>query len=221
MNELGNAVTSTSGVVGAGGHARVVIDAFRTQGCGVICVFDDNPELQGQIVGDAQVVGPSTQARIGPLAATPLHVAIGDNRTRKTMAERLGPPWSTAIHATAWISKSAAVGSGTLVGARAVIQSAARIGEHVIVNTAAVIEHDVVVESFAHIASGAILAGGSSIGEGTLIGSGAVVLPGVRVGKWCVLGAGAVVLDDVADDTTAAGVPARQIRPADRRDRLR
>ena len=44
------------------------------------------------------------------------------------------------------------------------------------------------------------------------VGSGAVILPGIRVGANAIIGAGAVVTKNVEKNTTAVGVPARQIK---------
>lgn len=48
--------------------------------------------------------------------------------------------------------------------------------------------------------------------DGAMVGAGARVLGPLRVGKNAKVAAGAVVLDDVPDDATAVGVPARVVR---------
>jgi acetyltransferase-like isoleucine patch superfamily enzyme len=50
------------------------------------------------------------------------------------------------------------------------------------------------------------------IGHNVWIGYGACVLRGVSVGNNCVIGTSSVVTADLADDTVAAGIPARVIR---------
>ncbi len=50
------------------------------------------------------------------------------------------------------------------------------------------------------------------LGDDIFIGAGARVLGGIRVGNRVNIGANAVVLEDVPDDTTAVGVPARMVR---------
>jgi acetyltransferase-like isoleucine patch superfamily enzyme len=50
------------------------------------------------------------------------------------------------------------------------------------------------------------------VGQQTLVGAGAVIVPGVSLGARCVLGAGAVAIDDVPDDGTFVGTPARPIQ---------
>ncbi len=52
------------------------------------------------------------------------------------------------------------------------------------------------------------------IGDEAYIGSGARVLGGIRIGRGARIGANAVVIQDVPDDATAVGVPARVIKIA-------
>ncbi|MFT0858599.1 serine O-acetyltransferase [Ancylobacter sp. G4_0304] len=50
-----------------------------------------------------------------------------------------------------------------------------------------------------------------SIGDDTVIFAGAVLLGQIKIGKNCTIGANAVVLQDVPDNATAVGIPARII----------
>lgn len=52
------------------------------------------------------------------------------------------------------------------------------------------------------------------IGDGVLIGAGAKVLGNIRVGRCSRIAAGSVVLEDVPQNTTVAGVPARVVGKA-------
>ena len=47
-----------------------------------------------------------------------------------------------------------------------------------------------------------------------MIGAGATILGNIRVGTCCRIGAGSVVLKDVPDNTTVAGVPAKEVKGA-------
>ncbi|MCJ8142584.1 serine O-acetyltransferase [Ancylobacter sp. A5.8] len=50
-----------------------------------------------------------------------------------------------------------------------------------------------------------------TIGDNTVIFAGAVLLGKIKIGKNCTIGANAVVLQDVPDNATAVGIPARII----------
>ncbi|MBH67136.1 MAG: serine O-acetyltransferase [Rhodospirillaceae bacterium] len=52
------------------------------------------------------------------------------------------------------------------------------------------------------------------IGSGTMIGAGASILGNIRVGECCRIGAGSVVLKDIPDNTSVAGIPAKELGEA-------
>lgn len=204
-------------VVGAGGHARVVVDAAqRAYAQGTLAspppalIVDDNPALQG-----TQLLGVAVDASISCDAEGDFDflVAIGNNAVRErkfaALAERFKPAF--VIHPHASVAESAKLGAGSFVAAQAVIGPQAALGEGCIVNHGAVVDHDCVLGAFCHVAPNATLAGHVRLGQRVLVGAGANLLPGVTVGDDCVIGAGAVVLHDIVGGTTQAGVPARTI----------
>ena len=192
-------------VIGAGGHARVVLST-RIGG-----VFDDNAEKWGTEIAGAAVIG--SPRGVGERERGRAVIAIGDNRGRRKMAQRLaGWEWVTVVHPHAWVHPEVALGEGTVVFAGAVIQPDCRIGDHCIVNTSASIDHDGCLGDFTHLAPGVHLAGEVTVGEGALMGIGSVALPGRTVGPWAVVGAGSVVVQDIPEEAVVAGNPARALR---------
>lgn len=198
-------------VIGAGGHAKVVLGALQALGMPVTAVFDDNPSTWGTQILGVPVVGAVSRLREeGYRRAV---IAIGDNATRRRMAAELrGIEWVRVVHPQAWIHPSVQLGEGTVVFAGAVIQPEARIGSHVIINTGATVDHECLVHSYAHLAPGVHLAGRVEIGEGAFVGIGSSVIQCCKVGAWAVVGAGAAVVRDIPDGVTAVGVPARVIK---------
>ena len=203
-------------LVGAGGHARVCIDALRD------C---SNTTIVGVVSRDRQTVANLGVEIIGTddelaavmraVEATHAFVAIGDNALRGTLvrlchAESI--PLVTAISRAATLSPSAAIGAGSLLCAGAIVNAGASLDDGVILNTNASIDHDCVVGFAVHLAPASTLAGGVVIEEQVLVGMGARVLPGIRIGARAIVGAGAVVTRDVPPDTTVVGIPARIVQ---------
>jgi sugar O-acyltransferase (sialic acid O-acetyltransferase NeuD family) len=205
-------------LVGASGHAKVVIDAVEREGrYRISCLLDDDPALHGKRFFGYNVSGGAESIlRMRSKPKPSVLVSIGDNAARERVAAWLrarGFELAQAVHPDARIGRGATLGAGTVVMAGAVVNSDAVVGENVIVNTAASIDHDCVIGDGAHIAPGARLCGGVQVGKGSLIGAGATLVPGVRVGAHAVIGAGSTLLDHVPENVKAAGSPAKVLAP--------
>lgn len=202
-------------LVGAGGHAKVVLDILERAGrYRVLGVFDDEAAKWGGRLGGHRIVGGVEElfARWHGRAAAV--VAIGDNHARRRVAGRLaehGIPLATAVHPTAVVGGEVTLGAGTVVMALGVVNPGTVTGRGVVVNTSASVDHDCVLGDWAFVGPGARLAGGVRVGELSLVGTGATVIPGRAVGRNARVGAGAVVIDDVPDDVTVVGTPARVV----------
>jgi sugar O-acyltransferase (sialic acid O-acetyltransferase NeuD family) len=205
-------------IVGAGAHGAVVADILQRAceaGGGAVPIgfVDDTPSRRGTAILGLDVLGPISSLADHPHDA--VIVAIGDNRTRRTISEQLlaaGERLATAVHPAASVAPSVTLGDGTMVCAGAVITPRAAIGRGVIVNTRASIDHDSIVGDFGHVSSGATVGGRVRIGTETLIAVGATVVTDMTIGARTIIGAGAVVVEAIPDDVVAFGVPAR-IRP--------
>lgn len=205
-------------VFGAGGHGRVAADAaLASAAWSEVLACDRREQLWGsELLPGVPVLAP--QALRGLARPWGLHVAIGDNASRRREARALlqdeaqGAFLASVVHPRAALAPSAGIGPGCLLTAQCVVGPLALLGEGVVVNHGAVVDHDCAVGAWAHIAPGARLGGGVRIGEAALIGSGGTVLRGLTVGAASVLGAGAVALQDIPESTQWAGVPARETR---------
>lgn len=198
-------------VFGAGGHAKVVIDALRVllgEGLG-IRLLDDNPARVGSAVAGI-VVEPAAD----PASEDFFHVAIGTNavRSRRSAAIAAGGARPlTVVHPKSVIASSARVEEGAFVAASAVVGPDATIGAGTIVNHGAIVDHDCALGAFCHIAPGAVLGGGVTVGDRVLVGAGAVILPGLTLAGDVVIGAGAVVTRSIENAGTFIGTPAREV----------
>lgn len=203
-------------LVGASGHGKVVLDIVEREGRYRIShLLDDNAALHGKLFFGYRVAGASQDILAGAAGERPLvFVSIGDNAARLRIASWLrsnGFELARAIHPHAQVARGAVIGAGSAIMAGAVVNSDAAIGENVIINTGATVDHDCVVGDGVHVAPGAHLCGGVRVAAGSFIGAGAVLIPGIRVGAYAVIGAGSTLLDDIPENATAAGSPARKI----------
>jgi sugar O-acyltransferase (sialic acid O-acetyltransferase NeuD family) len=207
---LGSATGKSVVVLGAGGHAKVVISALKASGWDIAAIYDDDATKHGQMFHGVEVRGPVKGLALP--RSTRAVIAIGDNLLRRAIASHFEFDWIAVIHPAAWVDPSATIEPGAVVCAGAIVQPGCQIGRHAIINTLAGVDHDCRVGAFAHVAPGAHLAGGVQIGAGTLVGAGASAIPGVRVGEDTLIGAGAVVTRSIPSDVCAVGVPARVAR---------
>jgi len=194
-------------IIGAGGHAKVVIETALINSVEINGILDD---FYGSDF--TSLMGVSLVGKINVLATNNIYratIAIGNNRIRKNIASSYQMvKWRSVLHHNTIISSTAYIGEGTVIMAGAIIQAGAKIGRHCIINTGACVDHDCVIDDYVHIAPGVTLAGGVKVGEGTLVGVGTSIVPYVTVGKWATIGAGSAVISDIPDYSTAVGVPA-------------
>jgi len=205
--------------IGAGGHARMLLEALRGRDdVEIVGLVDADPAMKGRSVLGVRVLGGDEM--LAELARTGVHHAflgvggVGDNSRRSTVfesARALGFEFLSVVHPTAIVSPSADIGEGSCVFPGAIVGAGTRLGRNVIINTGAIVEHDCTLGDHVHVASGAVLAGGVSVEEGAHVGAGATVKQGVHIGRGAVVGLGAAVIDDVPDGATVAGVPAKPI----------
>lgn len=205
--------------LGAGGHAKVVIEILRLTGhVECVALLDPDERLwNGEVLGVPVLGGDRLLSDLFAQGVTVVFMGIGaTSRTSPRqklyqLARSLGFGAATAIHPSAVISPSAQIGRGPTIMAGAIVNAQARIGENVIINSGAIVEHDCVIGDHAHVSPGARLAGRVQVGDGTHIGLGACVRDWSRIGRNVTVGAGAVVVGDVADDSVVVGVPAKPI----------
>lgn len=199
-------------LIGAGGHAKVVLEAIRAAGLYAPAGFTDIDPACRDLLGLARLGGDEALPRLRADGIAHAIVALGGNALRRRVAEMvrgLGFTLVNAISPAAAVSPSARLGQGIAVMAGAVVNADSDIADLVIVNTRAAVDHDCRIGRAAHLAPGCTLAGGVTVGAEALVGTGAAVIPGVTIGDGAVIGAGAAVVRNIPAGATALGVPAR------------
>jgi acetyltransferase EpsM len=209
-------------VIGAGGHAKVVIEILKAMNAEIEGIVDDyytNSFFFGYpVLG--KVYEQNWVSKFHAKPDVKCIIAIGNADHRKRAVEQItgqGLSFGIAIHPSAIISSSAVIGQGTVVMANAVVNAFTYIGSHVILNTACTVDHDCQIEDFVHISPGVNLAGGISIGQAAHIGIGSSVIQGVAIGSQSIIGAGACVVNNIPADVVAVGCPAKILKSLNER----
>ncbi len=200
-------------LLGAGGHAKVVMEIFQAAGEKVAYCVANTPMETGTLLGTPVLFGerePLEQLRRKGYSKA--HVAIGSNRVRAKLfvqLKELGYTLASAIHPQSIISPTVTIGAGTAIMAGTIINASTVIGEGAIINTGATVDHDCRIGDFAHIGPQCGLAGNVSVGDHAFLGIGTKVIPKISIGENTNTGAGAIVVRDLPANGLAVGVPAR------------
>jgi len=197
-------------IIGAGGHAKVVISTIKLLNGKVAGIFDDDASKKGIRILDVPVLGSINEAIS---VDGSFIIAIGDNEIRKKIFDLYNSlNFVQLLHPSAFVDQTVKVGKGTVIFAGAMVQPSCNIGRHSIINTGCSIDHDCEIGDFTHIAPGVNVAGGVKVKEGAFIGIGSCVIPNVSIGEWSQVGAGSVVVKDIPPKCLAYGNPARVVR---------
>jgi sugar O-acyltransferase (sialic acid O-acetyltransferase NeuD family) len=180
-------------IIGAGGHGRSVAEAVElSRRFSLFGFVDDGCNLPATLF-DAQVFGGTSCLERLRDSVDLAVVAIGNNAVREQLHQKLKDlnfELAIVIHPSAFVSRRAEIGAGTVVMAGAQVGVEARLGEGVILNSAAVVDHHCIVEDYGHLGTNASMAGGSLLGRGAWMQAGSCLGYGVRIAAREVLAVG-------------------------------
>lgn len=203
-------------ILGAGVHAKVLIDALQLLAVEILGLTDANPGKRGQLLLGVPVIGGDEEIMKYPGESIYLVNGVGSvcvTPRRGQLFERFkskGYRFASVVHPTAIIAPDVVLSEGVQIMAGAVVQTGCHIGINALINTGCIVDHDCHIGDHAHISPGATLSGGVLIGENVHVGTGATVIQGIQIGRDSLVAAGAVVIRDVPEGATVAGVPAKE-----------
>lgn len=201
-------------ILGASGHGKVIAEIALSTDWDSVEFYDDAfPDKS--TIHDVSIQGGLDKLIEKSDCYDGFHVAIGDNRTRLNILNRLlklSLHCPNIIAPSSVISQSVSMGIGISIMANVVVNTGVRLGDGVILNTSCSVDHDCNIASGAHISPGANLAGDVSIGICSWVGIGSAIIEGKVVGDNSIIGAGSAVIIDIPNDVTAVGVPSKIIR---------
>lgn len=104
------------------------------------------------------------------------------------------------------------IGEGSIICAGTIVTTNISIGRHVTLNLSCTVGHDTEIGDFSSFMPTCNISGEVSIGKENFWGTGAKVINRKVIGDNVIVGAGAVVIQDVPDNVTVVGNPARVIK---------
>lgn len=205
-------------IIGAGGHAKTIVDSIERQGVFRVAGFVDKEDIGKKVYKDYKVLSDDSNAKeLFNKGIRYAFIAVG-HMGNGILRERLyryytniGFEIPTIIDSTAVVANTAVVGSGTYIGRNAVVNVEANIGDNCIVNTSAIIEHECTLGDNSHIAVAAVVCGQSSLGKNVFLGANATVIQQLNIGDNVIIGAGATVINNLSEGVYA-GTPVRRIK---------
>lgn len=186
-------------VLGAGGHAAVLVDMLRQLNHTIIgLVAKDKPADKPVFAGIPYYAADDDVLAFNKgdvLLANGIGSLPGGNTRTKVHQQfkHAGYQFITLVSPYAIVSNYSRLAEGVQVMPGAIINTNSVIGEGTIINSGAIVEHDCDIGPHNHIAPGVTLSGDVSTGDYVHIGTGASVIHGIKIGNNVMVGAGATV----------------------------
>lgn len=199
-------------LIGGGGHCKSVIDIAEALGYQIVGILDRPSEVGKKVLG-YDVIGCDEDIEkyvddalfmitVGHIKDSTLRVRLHD------MVLNAGGKLATLIAPTAYVSKHAVIGEGSIIMHHSMVNADATVGKGSIINTYANIEHDTQIGDFCHISTGAMINGNCVVGSNTFVGSQSAMVNGTEITEGCVVGAGSLVRKNIKTKGVYSGNPA-------------
>ena len=196
-------------LVGGGGHCKSVIEAAESAGYSILGVLEE----VGKTILSTKVIGidDDIPAYVDKVEFVITVGFIKNPATRIKLYNKIkeaGGKLAVVVASTAFVSKYALIGEGTVVLHQAFVNADAKVGCNVILNNFVNIEHDAVIGDQCHISTGAMVNGECKIGNNCFIGSQSVLANCITVGDDIIVGAGSFVRKSITEKGIYSGNPA-------------
>jgi sugar O-acyltransferase (sialic acid O-acetyltransferase NeuD family) len=202
-------------IVGAGGHAREILDILIKNKFEEEIIFFDNQTLHTDLIYNTYPIIHHYEDAFAILQKnSKFCLGVGNPKLRAMFADKfntLGGKLQSVIAQNAMIGENNSLEAGLNIMTSAVISNSVHLGEGVLINALASVHHDASIGQYSEICPGVRILGGVSVGEFCQIGANTTILPKVKIGNNVIIGAGAVVLADIPSNSKAVGIPAKLI----------
>lgn len=207
-------------MIGAGGHAKCLIDILlRQDEYELVGIIGREDEQIDELLGFPVFKGDAYLQEFWNQGVRNISIGIGgyrNNSNRKNIylkLKALGFQLINLVDPTAVIAKGVTLGDGVVIFPGVFTNPDVRIGSNVVIYHGSAICHDSVVNDHVLISAGVTIGASCSIGEGTLFALGSTTVSGIRIGADILVAAGAVVTCDILEPGTYLGIPAKLRQP--------
>jgi len=188
-------------MLGAGGHASVLIDLILLSGGKIKGIITPEPS-QIKNYPDIPYLGDESQLSENEWQSFQLVNGIGSlnpeaNKHRHALYQKCkawGYSFATLIHPRAIVASTAQINEGAQIMAGVVIQPNVVIDQNSIINTRTSVDHDCIIGKSCHVAPGVTLSGNVQVGDFAHVGVGATVIQGIEIGSETLIRAGTTVV---------------------------
>lgn len=177
--------------------------------------FDDN-KPQGNVINDLKVLGGISDLNNWK---TELNVVfgIGIPKIKNSVFSKINNHkilYPKIIHPSVILgnNKFLQIGEGTVICAGTIITTNIEIGKYVLLNLSCTVGHETKIGDFTSFMPTCNISGEVEIGKGNFWGTGSKIINGKSVGNNVIVGSGAVIINDIPDNVTVVGIPAKIIK---------
>jgi len=196
-------------IIGAGGHAaeidEYIIYSQKVTGIkelNIIGFLDDNPANYASYKFSAPLIGGIKDHEV--IAGHGYIIGIANLKYRRLFVDKFkaaGAQFVSFIHCGAYVSPTAEIGEGSIIGPNVNIGPNARVGKYTLINSRSSLGHDTQIGDYNFISPNVCFSGFTMIGDENLFGINSASIPGIRVGNRNKIAAGMVLDQNVGDET--------------------
>ncbi len=192
-------------VLGAGGHAKVLIEILikrKIEVLGLSIKSTHKPEENNyRLFSDDEVMrkfSPEEINLVNGVGSMPNHNDRYD--LSRTYAEK-GYNFISISHPTSIISSEVKIFEGAQILAGTFIGSGSSIGTGTIINSQSSIDHDCEIQEYCHIAPGVTCSGHVKIGNFVHVSPGVTVINNIKIGDNSIINPGVILTDNVPSNS--------------------